>query len=317
MTITRVHRPAATARPFEHVALLYENSRQYVSVTTRFVLGARESGNPALVAAPPGKLDMIRAGLGPAAGGVEFIDMCAVGRNPGKIMPALLVDFLARHPGRRPHIVGEPVWPGRSAVEYPACAIHEALINVIFAGRDAAILCPYDAAGLRADAIDDACRTHPTLTGDGTRRPSGGYQDPLDTAARYNNPLPAIPAGAAALRYGDRGALADVRRFVADHAARAGLDPSRVADLVVAVNELATNTLEHTDGAGRVRVWTEGGAVVCQVDDQGQVDPLAGRVLPPVGMPGGRGLVLVNQLSDLVRVHSVPGQTSTRLYVDL
>ena len=64
-------------------------------------------------------------------------------------------------------MIGEPVWPSRSEVEYPACVQHEALINRAFTGRDITVVCPYDVAQLDPDVIADARRTHPVLWQDG------------------------------------------------------------------------------------------------------------------------------------------------------
>jgi anti-sigma regulatory factor (Ser/Thr protein kinase) len=93
--------------------------------------------------------------------------------------------------------------------------------------------------------------------------------------------------------------------------------------VVLAVNELATNTVEHTDAPGEVRWWLEPdhrdpGTLVCEVRDSGHLaDPLIGRIPPPSHVEGGRGLVLVNQLADLVQIHTVPGQTVIRLHFHL
>jgi len=92
----------------------------------------------------------------------------------------------------------------------------------------------------------------------------------------------------------------------------------RVDDLTVAVNELAANTIEHTEGGGTVTIWAEPGFLVCQIDDHGHLaDPLAGRVPPPPHREGGRGLILANQLCDLVRIHAGPGRTAIRLHKHL
>jgi anti-sigma regulatory factor (Ser/Thr protein kinase) len=111
--------------------------------------------------------------------------------------------------------------------------------------------------------------------------------------------------------------LTRIRRLVRAHGGDAGLPPDRVDDLTVAVNELAANCLEHAYGAGRLLLWTEPDAVVCQVEDGGWLaDPLAGRTPADPESPGGRGLLLVNQLCDLVRVHRRPGGTSVRAQIN-
>jgi anti-sigma regulatory factor (Ser/Thr protein kinase) len=52
--------------------------------------------------------------------------------------------------------------------------------------------------------------------------------------------------------------------------------------------------------------------VVCEVGDRGRIaDPLAGRLPAPRDQRGGRGLLLVNLVADLVRVHT--GETGTTI----
>ena len=55
--------------------------------------------------------------------------------------------------------------------------------------------------------------------------------------------------------------------------------------------------------------------MVAEVTDAGTItEPLAGRVPPPAATLGGRGLLLVNRLADLVRTYWVPGRTTTRVH---
>jgi anti-sigma regulatory factor (Ser/Thr protein kinase) len=301
---------------FDHPGLLYRTSDDYLAGTVPFVTAALAAGQPVLVAVPPANLDLIRRELGGDAERVVFADMTRAGSNPGRIIPAVLLGFADAHPGRRVSIIGEPIWPGRSSLEYPACAAHEALINPVFAGRDAAILCPYDVGRLDRRAVADAHRTHPVLRQDGGQWASEAYGDPLATASSFNLPLPDPPAGALTLAYHGRADLVTLRRFVTGHAAAAGLPADRVAGLTLAVNELAINTIEHTAGGGTVAIWTEPPTLVCQVEDGGHLsDPLAGRIPAPPDQLRGRGLLLVNQICDLVRVHTRPGRTTIRLHV--
>jgi anti-sigma regulatory factor (Ser/Thr protein kinase) len=301
---------------FEHLGYLYRDPKDYLATAVGYVQSALTADNPVLVAVPPPGLEMLRNGLGPDADRVEFADMTVAGRNPSGIIPGVLLEFLHRHPGRRASIIGEPVWLGRERAEYSACVLHEALINSAFAGREASILCPYDARGLPDNAILDAHRTHPVMVDEaGNRWVSGYYQDPLRTAEMLNKPLSSPPAGAPVLSYQHPQDLAGVREFVVAHATEAGLNTDRAGQVAVAVNELATNTIEHTSGPGTVRAWAEPSVLICQVDDTGHLtDRLAGRVPPAPHQPGGRGLLLVNQLSDLVCVYTEPGHTAVRVY---
>jgi anti-sigma regulatory factor (Ser/Thr protein kinase) len=306
------------AGPFGHLGLLYDGPAEYLSGTLPFLQAALAADEPALVAVPQANVDLIRDALDGDAGRLAFADMTVAGRNPGRIIPGVLLAFAAAHAGRRVAIIGEPIWPGRSVVEYPACAAHEALINAAFAGRNAAILCPYDAKALDQQTVADAHRTHPVMTRNGSRWDSAFYVDPLATAATFNQPVPTPPPHAVTLAYRGQTSLADVRRFVTGRAAAAGLEANRTAELAIAVNELAANTVEHGGGGGQVTVWAEPGTLVCQVHDTGHLtDPLAGRIPVAATQLRGRGLVLVNQLCDLVRVHTQPGGTTIHVQVGM
>jgi anti-sigma regulatory factor (Ser/Thr protein kinase) len=108
--------------------------------------------------------------------------------------------------------------------------------------------------------------------------------------------------------------LGRVRRVVANQATAAGLGRERVAELMLAVNELTTNTVKHAGGGGMLRVWTEPGELICQVEDDGLIgDPLAGRTRGPAGV-GGLGLWMVNQLCDLVEVRTGAAGSTVRVH---
>jgi anti-sigma regulatory factor (Ser/Thr protein kinase) len=300
---------------FVHPALFYADSDEYLAGTVPFIRAGLAAGEPVLVSVPAENLNRIRTALGGDADRVELYDMRVAGRNPGRIIPGVLLAFATAHAGHPVRIIGEPIWAGRSALEYPACAQHEALINAAFAGRDATILCPYDTTRLNPAWIRDAHRTHPVVWTVTDHRGSAEYDDPVAVAAGFNQPLPDPPPHAATMTV-HIATLAALRRFVIGRAEAAGLTADRVIDLTIAVSELAANTVEHAAGDdGVLAMWVADGRVVCQLSDTGHLtDPMAGRLpVPPDRSAGGRGLLLVNQLCDLVRVHTRPGATTVRV----
>ncbi|MFD5829470.1 anti-sigma factor RsbA family regulatory protein [Lentzea sp. NPDC060358] len=308
--------PTPSARGFVHSAVFYGTDREYLATLVPFVTDGLASGQPVAVAVPGPRLGLLRAALGPAADGVTLIDMTEAGRNPGRIIAAVLRRFADAHPGGHVRIVGEPIWPGRTALEYPACVQHEALINAAFAGRDVTIACPYDTAGLAPGVVADARATHPLVWEPGRRRASDEYS-PDAVLDRYN--LPFDEAGAsdefAAVSLDD---VSPARRHAADAARCRGLDAGRVADVELIVTELVTNALRHTGGGCRSRVWRESGHLVCEVRDTGCFeDPLAGRLPAPPGQVEGRGLLMIHQLADLVRVHTTAHGTTLRAWLRL
>ena len=100
----------------------------------------------------------------------------------------------------------------------------------------------------------------------------------------------------------DMGRCADL---VSGQAYAAGLGIAVTTDLVLAVHEIATNSLRHGGGGGRVRVWRGDDELVCEICDAGHIsDPLAGRRQPTADATNGRGLWIANRLADLVQVRS-------------
>lgn len=316
-----------------HPALFYADDASYLAGTVPFLREAVESGLPAMMAAPPDRLDLAQAALGPSASGVAFHDMTVAGRNPGRIIAGVLREFADEHADRDgARIIGEPIWAGRSPEEYAAAVQHEALINVALADRPVTVLCPYDTTALGPDVIDDAARTHPVVVERGVTTVSADYADPLEIAQRLSGPLDEPTGMGETLVFAAPTGPRAVRLAVAEHGAHAGLAADRVADLSLAAYEVAVNTVLHTSGPGLLAVWTrepgagsgweaaEPPAVVCEVQDSGWIaDPLVGRHR---GDPAERrpyGLRLAHQLCDLVRVHSHPTSGTTvrmTMYLD-
>lgn len=314
----------SSARPFEHPAFFYRGEDEYLATLVPFVRAGAAVGEPVAVAVPSGNLRVLREALGdpdqdrdrdPAVRGVRFLDMTLVGRNPGRIIPKVLLAFADAHRSGRVRIIGEPVWPGRTPPEYPACVQHEALINAAFHGRDVTLLCPYDADRLPAEVLADARVTHPALIEDGRERVSDRFS-PSRALARSNEPL-THPGDAAAFEFDD-GRLHGARLFAARVASRLDMAEEARAALSLTVAELTTNSVVHGGGRGTLGLWAEGDQLVCEVHDSGLLrDALAGRLPPPVERPGGRGLLLVNEFATLVRIHTGPGGTTVQAHLDL
>jgi anti-sigma regulatory factor (Ser/Thr protein kinase) len=105
-----------------------------------------------------------------------------------------------------------------------------------------------------------------------------------------------------------------VREFVRIQADLAGLSAFRTGDLVIAVSELAANTLRHTQGDGTLHIWLEPGEMICEIHDDGHItDPLAGHVRPAATSGHGHGLWVVRQLCDSVDIRSNSGGTTIQL----
>jgi anti-sigma regulatory factor (Ser/Thr protein kinase) len=301
-----------TEAGFTHEALFYRDADEYLDGVLRFITPGLQAGEPVAMALPPRNAKLLRERLDRLSADIEILDMVELGRNPGRIIPAVQT-MLEHQGGKLLHYVGEPIWPGRSPEEIREATKHEALINLAWSDAPIRVICPYDAVRLDARVLADAERTHPQVVHRGKAALSRVYSGPA-VPSECEQPLPDPPEGAAALRFGVED-LAQVRALIGRHAASAGLRGTRAADLVVAVNELATNTITHAGSPGLLRVWSLPGRIVCQVEDPGHIDdPLAGRRPPQPEAACGRGLWIVNQVCDLVEVRTGSSGTNVRVH---
>jgi len=300
---------------FRHRALVYSGEDEFVARSAAFVREGLAGDEPTLVVVSAEKIARLREELGADGGAVAFADMGGLG-NPALIIPAWQ-EFVSRHgaPGVRLRGIGEPIFSGRGPQELVECQRHESLLNLAF--RDVEgflLLCPYDASTLPSDVIDEARRSHPLVAVGGDDAASADYRGVDAIAAPFAEPLPAPPGDAAELEFAP-GGLAGVRRFVAGEADAAGLAPDRRADIVAAVDEVASNSLRHGGGRGTLRVWRSALGLVCQVEDAGSIeDPLVGRRRPSTDGSGGFGLWMANRLCDLLQVRAVDDGTVVRLH---
>ncbi|HEY6276587.1 MAG TPA: sensor histidine kinase [Streptosporangiaceae bacterium] len=298
-----------------HLALFYADPDDYLRSAAAFLYAALDRGEPAFAAVPGHLVGPLRQALGADAGRVVFGDIATIGRNPANLIPAVRA-FLDRHPGERVSYLGEPAWPARSGTELLEAARNDALVNLAFTGLPATIMCPYDMTSLPPEVLTDAESTHPALVRQGASHPSAMYLGPGRIPPRCDQPLASPPGNARSVTY--RADLRVVRELAGDYAAGVGLPADRAHDLMLAVSEVAANTLRHTAAPGTARVWHTETEIICQIDDSGWItDPLAGRVRPPFDQPTGHGLWLVNQVCDLVEVRTSQRGSSIRLHMSL
>lgn len=306
---------ARSRRPgYRHVVGLYDGDEAFLDATAPFVREGVEAGEVVLVALAPTKIEWLRDALGRDSAAVRFVDMQALGSNPGTLIPVWR-DFVDEHApaGRAVRGVGEPVWPERSSAAVAECHHHEALLNVAFPDDpDFALLCPYDTRTLAPEVLDGALARHP-YPADRPAGPATRYRPAEVVDATLTEPLPPPPSETRTLTFTVH-EMRGLRALVRAEALARGLGTDRCDDLVLAVTEVAANSIRHGPGWGTLRVWHEGGHLVCEVTDGGRIrDPLVGRRRPDLS-PGCRGLWLVHHLCDLVQLRSTAAGTVVRLH---
>ncbi len=196
-----------------------------------------------------------------------------------------------------------------------ALAAEEALLNRAFDGGDAwHLLCPYDVDGLDDRVIEAAQHSHPFVAGGhGHGSDADDTPRPTEPARLFEGDLPAPLGAVRELAFG-REDLGSLRHALSKWSEGELLGEDASKELVLAVNELTTNSVRYGGGNGRLLLWRERDTLLCEVRDGGYIeDPLAGRSRPGPEQHTGRGLWLVNQLCDLVQIRSSPSGTAIRV----
>jgi anti-sigma regulatory factor (Ser/Thr protein kinase) len=306
LAATKPTNPTKPHSSYRHEAFLYRGDDEFLAGTVPFVLEGISVGQPVMVAVIEPRVELLRDALGPDAGAVEFVDMAELGRNPARIIPGWrsFLDEQCRdeQPVRG---VGEPIWAGRRDAEVVECQLHEALLNLaVDPDTPMWLRCPYDVDALDPGVVEEAHRSHPILVDAESYAGSRLYGGAHHIGDFFARDLPAPTAPAEALDFGADDLLA-VRDLVTLRAAATWLDGERVWELALSVHEVATNSVLSGGGSGRLSIWQEPGALVCEVRDAGRLDdPMVGRRPPPLLEESGRGLWLANQMCDLVQVRS-------------
>jgi anti-sigma regulatory factor (Ser/Thr protein kinase) len=113
--------------------------------------------------------------------------------------------------------------------------------------------------------------------------------------------------------------LSELRVLAETQARSAGLPEDRIVDFVIAVSEIAANTVRHARTQGSMDIWSGAGEIICEMRDGGVIaDPASvGRLPPAADASGGHGLWLARQICDKVELHSDSDGTIIRLHMSL
>ncbi|MCO1655230.1 ATP-binding protein [Pseudonocardia humida] len=302
---------APPARPAGgwHEAVAFDGPVDLATRIAPRITAATVLGDPVLAVLAHEERGALRAVLGDTADHVRFLDPADVHTVP----PFTVAVGWARtnrwitEPGGRALVVGQHL------EELPGCgpeywARLDIALDVATADLPVTVLCPFPTAA--PQTLVHA--THPHVGTDEGVTGGLGYRPPHEAVIDFPPPPPPDLGRPVAHRPFDLDTLAEVRGTVTTVACASGLAPEDVADLVLAVNELASNSIEHGPGAGVLRMWDLDGDVVAEVFDGGHVHmPFPGLTLPPPEGERGRGLWLASELCDVLQVWSEPGDGTT------
>ncbi len=298
----------------QHEAVIHSSPADLACQLVPSITAVLDADGIVVAALDTAHREALRSALGGAADAVEFPDPAQVHSVPG-----FTVAVRWARTGRRVTRPGGRVLVVDQYIDGLACgpghwARLDIGLNVALSGLPVTVLCPYPE---NSPELGRMRATHPSVCGPSGSRANQGYRQPGDIVIDFPPPPPPELGPPLALLPFGAGTLAALRHCVGDLAATAGLDPDRVADLVLAVNEIASNSLEHGGGSGLVRLWDTDGEVVAEVADAGgrMHVPFPGIVLPPPDGARGRGLWLASELCDVLAVWSDDSRTIIRMHI--
>jgi anti-sigma regulatory factor (Ser/Thr protein kinase) len=109
--------------------------------------------------------------------------------------------------------------------------------------------------------------------------------------------------------------LFELRQLVTAWAIRESLAVPATEELVLAVHEIATNSIRHGGGMGMLRLWRTSDALVCEIQDAGHIsDPFGARRRPGDEASESRGLWITEQICDLVEIASSARGSQVRMH---
>ncbi len=307
---------ADAASGLRHEAFFYSGDEALLSAVTSFVEEGIARSESTLVALSQPKLAGLTRRLGSQNSTVSFVDMGQMGANPGLII-SVWQDFVVKHrpggPGLRG--IGEPITHQRTGAGLVESHHHESMLNLAFKDVDRfSLLCPYDLNALTSDVIERAGTTHPYLNREGVSSASQTFEFSHLSDSVLADPLSEVPSTAQLFEF-TKAELGAMRSWLSIRALETGLAVARAQDLILAAHEVASNSVIHGGGGGRLQVWIDDSSLICQITDHGSIsDPLLGRLPPASERASGRGLWLANNLCDLVQIRSANGETMIRLH---
>jgi anti-sigma regulatory factor (Ser/Thr protein kinase) len=300
-----------------HRACFYDSAAELTRAVEPIVRAGLRGGDVVFAAAKPATLEALRDLLGDEAGHVELHDGGEWCARPWERLGAIREMLASLPDGTTLYVLGEPPWGGSDAA-VREWARFESIVNLALAGAPVVSVCLYDERELPDEILRHGRRTHPERLAYGTVSRCEDFVPPAELVPALALPVEGIPFdGIRELTLnGNQHAF---RAALTRAATELGVPRERLEQVVVAVNEVATNALLHGRPPLRARCWAAGGDFVCEIVDSGPglTDPLAGWLLPATPSEGGWGLSIARQLCDAVEIAPEGEGTRVTLHVEL
>jgi anti-sigma regulatory factor (Ser/Thr protein kinase) len=306
---TRADRP----EPLTHAVAVHHSRDDLLRQLLPLVEAAVERGEPVALAVQPSTMDDLSDAFGSVPGLLQLAT--PEGREGGS--GQTLAGRRARQLRELTEQAGAVTvisehWNRFDGVDGGFWTELDAAMNVALSDLPLQMTCFFPEMPLHLEILDGARRNHALLLVGGEHRRNPEYQRPREVLAELPAPAPVL-LGPPDLRLAfGAWQLNEVRDAVESSLLAAGYSPDRAEDVVLAVNEVATNAVEHGTSDAQISVWAAGDGFVFEVQDDGALhDPLPGLRAPHPSEARGRGVWIARQVCDSLHVWA--GRTGTHV----
>ncbi len=309
MKITRTDR----RDPLTHAVAFHRSRADLLLQLAPLVTAGLERGEPVALAVQPSTVDALSDMFGSISGLVQLATPEGSEGGSGQTLAARRARQLRELTAQAgPVTVISEHWNRYDGVDGGFWTELDAAMNVALSDLPLEITCFFPEMPLHLAILDGARRNHPLLLVGGEQRRNPEHQRPREVLAELPAPAPVL-LGPPDLRLAfGAWQLNEVRDAVESSLLAAGYARNRAEDVVLAVNEVATNAVEHGTSDAQISVWTAPDGFVFEVQDDGTLrDPLPGLRAPHPSEPRGRGVWIARQLCDSLHVWA--GRTGTHV----
>jgi len=293
--------PAPTGE-FAHVAALYASDEQLRGLLLPYLdEGLRRHENILVVISDDARRVLYDA-LGEAADRVQWGSSGVSNHRLGQMFEG----YVAQQ-----HQAGVPTWvigefdsdgvPHSGPDRVSQYLRYESIANEVYARYGYPVVCLWDQRRYPAELLAHVRAVHPQLLDTCGPITNAEYRIDYLTPDRSASVDPEL-----VVHLDCTDDLGGLRRRLRRWSAGCGLADQDIDDIVIAVDEIATNALEHGQPPACVRGWTSPDALFVQVEDQGRISIPAttGDHRPSTDARRGRGIWMARHLAEVLTTHS-------------
>jgi len=303
-----LHNPRLT-----HAAGFHDSEHDLLQQLLPLVTAGLERGEPVAIAGRPSTMEAVYDTFGGVPGLLQLAPPEGSDGGSGQTLAGRRARQLREltHSAGAVNVISEH-WNRFDGLDGGFWTELDAAMNVACADLPVHITCFFPEMPLHLEIIEGARRNHPRLLVAGEHRHNPDFRAPREVLTEWPAPAPVLLGAPDMQMVFGAWQLNDVRNAVERSLLSFGYGRDRAEDVVLAVNEVATNAVEHGAGEALISMWEASDGFLFEVQDAGPLqDPLPGLRAPHPSEPRGRGVWIARQLCD--SLHVWPDRSGTHV----